>query len=192
MMGRLLGGAVLPLVSASHPIHKHLLDFSILTETEKLAAADWQPVFLSVEQDRTLAAISEALVPGSAQAQVHRFIDLLLSVDTLENQQNFAASLATLEVESRKRFGADFPALQEAQRQALLTTASAKEPLQTEAGAGNSGKAEPRALYEHFANLKDWIVGAYYSSETGMRELGWTEEVAFGTIPGCEHGGGHS
>lgn len=126
MMERLLGGAVLPLLSASHPIRNHLLNFDLLTEAEKLAAPDWQPVFLSVEQDRTLAALSEAIVPGSAQARVHRFIDLLLSVDTLESQQNFAASLATLEAESRKRFGADFPALREEQRQALLTVASAK------------------------------------------------------------------
>jgi len=38
-----------------------------------------------------------------------------------------------------------------------------------------------------FENLKGWISGAYYSSEMGMRELGWTEDRVFGSFPGCEH-----
>jgi len=39
-----------------------------------------------------------------------------------------------------------------------------------------------------FENLKEWIVGAYYSSEQGMRELGWNGNYAFENYPGCEHG----
>jgi hypothetical protein len=33
---------------------------------------------------------------------------------------------------------------------------------------------------------------AYYSSEVGMKELGWTDENYFAGFPGCEHAGGHS
>jgi hypothetical protein len=40
---------------------------------------------------------------------------------------------------------------------------------------------------EEFQNLKDWIAGAYYSSEQGMRELGWNGNYAFESYPGCEH-----
>lgn len=40
--------------------------------------------------------------------------------------------------------------------------------------------------------MKGWVVGAYYSSEVGMRELGWTGDVMFESFPGCEHPGGHS
>ena len=34
-------------------------------------------------------------------------------------------------------------------------------------------------------------MGAYYSSEIGMRELGWTENRFFASFPGCTHPGGH-
>jgi hypothetical protein len=40
--------------------------------------------------------------------------------------------------------------------------------------------------------LKAWIVGAYYSSEQGMRELGWNGNYAFESYPSCDHGDGHS
>lgn len=43
----------------------------------------------------------------------------------------------------------------------------------------------------HFENLKEWIVGAYYSSEIGMRELGWTGNVFHQELPGCTHPDGH-
>ena len=43
----------------------------------------------------------------------------------------------------------------------------------------------------HFQNLKDWIAGAYYSSEPGMRELGWDGNVIHQELPRCTHPGGH-
>ena len=53
-------------------------------------------------------------------------------------------------------------ALAAAEQDALLrdaSTADAKSPMR-----------------RHFQNLKDWIAGAYYSSEPGMRELGWDRQ----------------
>jgi len=46
-------------------------------------------------------------------------------------------------------------------------------------------------LYSHFENLKSWISGAYYSSEVGMRELGWTGDYVFEAFPGCAHPDAH-
>ena len=49
----------------------------------------------------------------------------------------------------------------------------------------------PPTTRDRFDELKGWIAGAYYSSEIGMRELGWTGQVFFASFPGCEHPGGH-
>jgi hypothetical protein len=49
----------------------------------------------------------------------------------------------------------------------------------------------PLTLRDHFDLLKGRIAGAYYSSEIGMRELGWTGNVVHATFPGCDHPGGH-
>jgi gluconate 2-dehydrogenase subunit 3-like protein len=181
MVRRLLAGvgvsAAWPLVAASHPIHEHLADGAIFDSAEKLGAADWKPLFLDAQQEEALAALAEALIPGSRKAQSERFIDLLLSVDTAAHQKNFADSLAAFETESQKRFGKRFPALNADEQHVLLTDAST--------GEDKSG------LRKHFEHLKGWISGAYYSSEPGMRELGWTEDRVFERFPGCEHPEGH-
>lgn len=192
MVQRLLAGvgagAAWPLVVASHPIYEHLANNAILEEAEKLGAADWKPLVLSAQQDEKLIALAERIVPGSTVAQVNRFIDLLLNVDTAEHKKNFVDSLVAFEAESQKRFGKGFPALDASQQSMLLSDAAvhpANEDLSGGAGKENLG------LREHFENLKGWISGAYYSSEAGMRELGWTGDRVFERFPGCEHTEGH-
>jgi len=34
-------------------------------------------------------------------------------------------------------------------------------------------------------------VGAYYATEQGMRELGWTEDFYFEELPACQHEAEH-
>ena len=175
MVERLLAGvaagAAWPLIASSHPIHQHLKNGVALDRAEAArAAASWKPLFLNQQQNETLVTLSESIVQGSAQAQVNRFIDLLLSVDRTENQGKFVAAITALKGEAQKRFGRGFHQLTVSNRESLLTSVS---------GEG--------AHRENFNHLKDWITVAYYSSEEGMRELGWTENRAFRTFPGCEH-----
>jgi hypothetical protein len=182
-------GAAWPLVAASHPIYEHLVNGEISEEAEKLGAADWKPLFLSSRQDEMLAALAERIVPGSTKALVNRFIDLLLSVDTEKHKKSFVEALAAFEGESLKRFGKAFPSLDSGQQNELLSDASLR-PAKKE--APGSDEKEHAGLREKFENLKGWISGAYYSSEAGMRELGWTGNYAFEKFPGCEHPEGHS
>jgi hypothetical protein len=172
MLGGMAAGAGLPLLASSHPIYQLLADDSTLGRAEEMrGAADWKPLFLSTEQDTTLVAVSEVVVPGSAGAKVNQFIDLLLSVDTAEHQREFTTALAAVDDEAKHRFGRTFTALAQSEQVALLTDFSTGREHQKE-----------------FHNLKQWIVGAYYSSEQGMRELGWNGNYAFDSYPGCEHG----
>jgi hypothetical protein len=171
LLAGVAAGAAWPLIASSHPIHQHLKNGATLDRAaEAQRSAFWKRLFLSREQNETLVALSESIVPGSAQAQVNRFIDLLLSVDTTENQKKFVASLTAVESEAQKRFGRGSNQLTVSERDALLTNVSKEE-----------------AHRDHFSHLKDWITVAYYSSEEGMRELGWTENRTFRTFPGCEH-----
>ena len=39
----------------------------------------------------------------------------------------------------------------------------------------------------HFENLKSWISRAYYNSEIGMKELGWSGNVFHDDLEGCPH-----
>jgi hypothetical protein len=161
--------------SAAHPIRRHLLNAALLDSTDAHLAANGKPLFLSAAQLNVLDILSEAIVPGSRKTQSPQFIDLLLNADTPQVQQEFLASLATLESASRSAFHADVAALDRAKLHELLTTVSAPD----------------FADHKHFNNLKDWVTGAYYSSEIGMRELGWTPDRVFSEFPSCPHPEGH-
>jgi hypothetical protein len=189
MVRRLVAGAAAgtawPLVAASHPIHELLRNDAVLDEAEKLGTADWKPLFLSAQQSESLTAIAESIVPGSTRAQVNRFIDLLLSVDTENHRTEFVAAVAAFEGEAQKRFAKGFPALDENQKSELLTDASTTPAKKNSDGADGDKKLEE--LHKHFENLKGWVAVAYYSSEIGMKELGWTPDRVFSGFPGCEH-----
>jgi Gluconate 2-dehydrogenase subunit 3 len=188
---RLIAGAgmALPLVARAHPIYEHLVSGAAFEEAEWLGASDWKPVLLNAQQDETLVVLAERIVPGSEKAQVNRFIDLLLSVDKEKHQKDFVGALAAFEAELGKRFGKRLTALDGAQVDEILTDAAAQSAKEN--SSGGNGK-EGSGLHAHFENLKGWISGAYYSSEAGMRELGWTGDYVFASFPGCEHPEGHS
>lgn len=194
------GAMMIPGLAVAHPVHKHLADAATIAAADaKAAAAQWAPEYLDAHQNETLVALSERIIPGSTKAQVNRFIDLLLTVDSQENQKQFLASLGAFEGDSMTRFGHPFVALAEDQQNTILDAASTEKP----SNGGNenamgialpaSGPSEPAriTMLDHFENMKGWISGAYYSSEIGMRELGWTGDNFYESYPGCEHPGGH-
>lgn len=179
-------------IAAAHPIHKHLADAAAWSRADaQVTAPAWTPEFLDARQNGTLILLAERIVPGSSKARVNRFIDLLLSVDTAENQQRFADSLSAFDRESVRRFGHPFKALAVAQQNRLLTAFSAEGTNYKVGQNVSPGLSPEQTLHGHFENLKGWISGAYYSSEIGMRELGWTGDFVFDSFPGCQHPQGH-
>jgi len=159
-------GFAIPSLAATHPMRRHLQDHARVAAADAMASAGAKPEFLGAEQFETLVSIAERVLPGSTAARVAPFIDQLLAVDTHDNQQAFLSALVALEGGSVER----------------LTQASNEKP---------AAASEPPTLRDRFEHLKGWIVGAYYSSEIGMRELGWTGNVFYAGFPGCEHPGGH-
>lgn len=175
MSRRLLGVTGAWSLGGLHPVWAHLLNGTALLSHPDmdLARENWQPLFLKPEQHEALQAFSEAVVPGSTNARVSRFIDLLLSVDASAQQQKFLASLSAFEEEAKQRFGSTFQKLAASQCDSLL--------------AAVSRAPESSAARMAFEDLKEWVAGAYYSSEAGMRELGWTPNRFFPSFPGCTH-----
>ncbi|MGO8787542.1 MAG: gluconate 2-dehydrogenase subunit 3 family protein [Terriglobia bacterium] len=205
MMQRLLGaagtGVALPGLAASHPVASHLTSASTMAAADANAAdPNWKPIFLDPHQNETVVALAERIVPNSTQAQVNRFIDTLLSVDTEENRKKFVAALGEFDHEAISRYNHPFKALSEEQQNAILTAASTAEASQPGQGprrrrrpaVPKPGMTEPTlTLRDHFENIKGWVSGAFYSSEFGMKELGWTGQVAWDGLPGCAHPDGH-
>jgi Gluconate 2-dehydrogenase subunit 3 len=200
ILGGVGAGLAIPGLAETHPMHAHLADQAKVAGAEaKTAAPGWKPEFLDAYQFETLSSLSERILPGAVKLKADRFVDQLLAVDTQENQQAFLSALGGLDGESRARFGKPWKSLSEAQQIELLTAASTAPPPDDAGGRdlrARNAPASPSAamtqnLRGHFEHVKGWVVGSYYSTEAGMRELGWTGNQFYPSFPGCEHADGH-
>jgi hypothetical protein len=164
--------------AAQHPINRHLSDANAIEQAQqRSAAAGYTAEFLDAHQSKTLTALAEAIVPGSTNARVAPFLDQLLAVESAENQRAFLGSLGAFDMAAIRKHEKPWISLTSAEQDALLNEASTAD--------------SKSAVHAHFQNLKDWVAGAYYSSEIGMRELGWNGTVFHRELPGCTHAGGH-
>ena len=200
LMGAAGVGLALPAVAQDHPVRDHLAQHDRVAAADTRASAPGaKPVFLDAHQLATLVSLAERIVPGSTRAKVAPFVDQLLAVDTPENQRKFLSALGWIDAEAQARFKHPWKALTEPQQIELLTAVSNAEFAEPP-HFWVRGEAvivppplpkRPPTTRDRFEELKGWIAGAYYSSEIGMRELGWTGQTFFASFPGCEHPGGH-
>jgi hypothetical protein len=179
----LLGGAGVGLgqpasAEAQHPMHQHLLNPGAIEQAQqKATVARSRTEFLDAHQLKTLEVLAEAIVPGSTAARVAPFLDQLLAVESADNQRTFLGSLGAFDMAAINKHGRAWIALTASEQDALLREASTADPT--------------LPFGVQFQNVKGWVAGAYYSSEPGMRELGWTGNVFHRELPGCTHPGGH-
>jgi len=153
-----------------------------------LSDPNWKAVFLSDSQNTTLIALGDAIIPatdtpGAKEALVNRYLDLLLSVQPAEFQQQFVSALEFVNAESQKMFGKEFASLTRDDQVSLLTPWAYSQ--QASQWIEQEEKTDPGQ--RHFGRLKALIAAAYYGSEIGHRELGWDETTMNGPYPGCEN-----
>ena len=179
LLGGVSAGLALPSVAdAQHPVQHHLASAAGVEQAQKKAAAAvYKPEFLDAHQLKTLDVLAEAIVPGSTAAKVAPFLDQLIAVESQQTQRAFLGALGAFDMAAIQKHGKAWKLITPAEQDAFLQDAST---------SGSSSK-----LWPAFQNLKNWISGAYYSSEAGMRELGWTGNVFHAELPGCTHPDGH-
>jgi hypothetical protein len=180
LLGGVGAGFALPSTAdAQHPMHQHLSNPAMIEQAQQRAVVTaYTAAFLDDHQAKTLEAVAEAIVPGSTGARVGPFLDQLLAVESAANQRAFLGALGAFDMAAINKHGKAWIGITPSEQDALLREASTAD-------------ANTSAMRGHFQNLKDWIAGAYYSSETGMRELGWTGNTFHQQLPGCTHPGGH-
>jgi hypothetical protein len=159
-----------------------------------LADPNWKAAFLDVHQNETLIMLSDVIIPatdtpGAKAALVNRYIDLLVSVQPAEFQEEFVAALKSIDGESQREFGKNFRELSR-DDQVWLLTGWAYPQQSSHWTERNDPHIEPADLAQrHFHRLKALIAAAYYGSEIGQKELGWDGEITHGPYQGCEHQG---
>lgn len=198
-------GLAVPGLAGTHPLAEHAHHPRRMADAQaKALRDDGGPECLDAYQMKMLESLAERIVPGSAEAGCARFVDSLLAVGEREDVRTFLTALGAIDAEARRRFGQPWPELDEAQQVDLLRAASTGEGGKSDPGPWTPGtpvtdyltSAEAKqpqrvTLRDHFDHLKGWVVGAYYSSERGLRDLGYTGPYFAESFPGCTHEGGH-
>lgn len=146
------------------------------------AQAPPKPVFLTPAQYATLDSLAETMIPaddrspGARAARVADYIDLLLSESDDGMKRTWTDGLASLDEESRRRFGAPYGQLTPAQATELLTAISRNE-------------SDPQTPLESFFKAtKDATIRGYYTSEIGIhKELGYKGNQFLAEFVGCTH-----
>jgi hypothetical protein len=128
------------------------------------------PQVLSADQNATLIALGERILPGSAAAHCNRVIDLMLAIDSDKNKSQLTGTLEAFDAAAERGYGQPFRSLSVASQDQVLTAAST-------AGA---------PLLSHFTLIKEWVADTYWSSEQGLRDLGWNGQMAWAAFPACD------
>lgn len=128
-------------------------------------------LFLDRHAFDTLTTLGEQIVPGSGAVGAAEFLDRLLAVESTDTQKRFTQAIGAFEGEARAAYGKPWKSLTADQATALLTKISAMPDSDMSRRA--------------FEGIKGAVAETYYSTEVGMKELGWNGGIAFAPPAGC-------
>jgi hypothetical protein len=152
----------------------------LLTEVYE-PGAFW-PLTLDAPQRRTLAAVCDLMIPaddkspGASQVGVPDFVDEWISAPYPAQQANRIVvldGLQWIESESQRRFARGFHDLSAAQQSQIADDICSEE----------KAKTEFRAAAKSFTLLRSLIVGGFYTTPAGMKDLGYIGNVALAEFP---------
>jgi hypothetical protein len=113
------------------------------------------------------------LTPGAKDAEVGRFMNIVLTECYNEEQQQiFLAGLTDLNARSRQKFGDDFMEAKAEQRHELLLA------LEEEVAAANANR-RPDTPPHYYSMLKQLSLLGFLTSEVGM-----TQAMRYAPVPG--------
>ena len=166
-----VGAAVFASSASAAHVHQAAATAAKPADPATTTTADSALLFLDRHAFDTLALLSEQIVPGSRAVKVPEFLDRLLAVESTDTQKRFTQALGAFEREAREAHGVPWKALTAAQATALLTKISTQP--------------DSDATRQAFDGIKGAVAETYFSSEAGMKELGWNGSIAFAPPIAC-------
>ena len=141
------------------------------------------PLTLSANARQTTAALCDLIIPADAGAPVASavgvvdFIDEWVSAPYPQQRADrevILPGLLWIEAESQQRFGKAFPALNEAQQSAIADDICSPAKV----------KPEFASASKFFAKFRDLTAGGFYTTPVGMKDIGYTGNVALDRFDG--------
>lgn len=159
------------------------------------ATAPAFPRALNDHERATLEALADQIVPGSRAAGAPALLDRVLAVEPPDTLRRFRNAIGAFEREARMRHERTWLALSPEQRLAILNEAASAPPAVAPMPGWRPGdpvirpmppRTSPPTLRDHLDELRDGVARAFYATETGSKELGWTGEEVFEKLPECK------
>ncbi len=167
---------MIPLQAAEH-VHKMIKE-----EKTNTPGGGYTPKFFSAHQYKTLRALCQAIFPpdersgGAAEAGAPEFIDLLTS-ENKDYQATLGWGLVWLDEICRERCGKAYLDCAPAEQKGVLDLIAYRE----------NAKKDPRLRQgiKFFALLRDLTADGYFTSEIGIKDLGYIGNEYLTEFPGC-------
>jgi gluconate 2-dehydrogenase gamma chain len=171
-----MAGSVLRVIPADAAAYAHAL-----IQADK-ATGKYKPKYFSAHQYRTLQALCQAIIPadeksgGAIEAGAPEFIDLLTSENS-DYQLALGGGLMWLDAACTDRFGKVYLECTPAQQTAILDLIAYRKSAQADASASQG--------VEFFSFLRNLTADGYFTSEIGIKDLGYMGNTYLKEFPGC-------
>jgi gluconate 2-dehydrogenase gamma chain len=176
-------GAVAGSVLRSIPLEAAAYAHGVIqTEKANAKAGEYSPKFFSAHQYKTLRSLCESILPadadcgGAIEAGAPEFIDLLTS-ENADFQLRLGGGLMWLDAICTDRYGNAYLDCTPQQQTEILDLIAYKKNAETDEDLGHG--------VEFFAFLRSMTSDGFFTSEIGIKYLGYVGNTFLPEFPGC-------
>ena len=170
-------GSVLSVIPAEAAEHAHRM-----VAAEKSSTGKYAPKFFSTHQHKTLQALCQAIIPpegeigGAIEAEAPEFIDLLTS-ENPDYQLTLGGGVMWLDSECSDRYGKPFLDCVASQQKEVLDLIAYRK----------NADSYPQLSQgvEFFSFLRNLTADGFFTSEIGIKYLGYVGNTHLKEFPGC-------
>ena len=174
-----MAGSVLSVIPVEAAEHAHRM---VAAEKVADAAGLYKPKFFSTGQYKTLQTISQLIIPpdgdtgGALEAGAPEFIDLLTS-ENAEYQLKLGGGIMWLDSICVDRYGKAFIDCTAVQQKEILDLIAYRKNALTDPGISQG--------VEFFSFLRNLVSDGFFTSEIGIKYLGYIGNTHLKEFPGC-------
>jgi gluconate 2-dehydrogenase gamma chain len=179
MLSTTAAGSALRLVPLAAAEKAHRM---VNAEKAASSAGAYAPKFFAPQQYETLCALCQAIIPpdqessGAIEAGAPEFIDLLTS-ENKELQLQLGGGIMWLDSTCFERYGRSYLRCTAGHQKEILDLIAFRE------NAESSPSLRPGV--EFFSTLRKFTADGFFTSEIGMKYLGYVGNTYLSEFPGC-------
>ena len=176
----LISGSVLRVIPAEAAEYAH---YTVAAEKAATASGVYKPKYFSAQQYKTIQSLCRSILPadersgGAIEAGAPEFIDLLTS-ENKDYQLQLGGGLMWLDAKCNDRYGKSYVDCPAGQQTEMLDLIAYRKNTKADPGLSQG--------IEFFSFLRAMTVDGYFTSEIGIKDLGYVGNTFVkGEFPGC-------